>query len=143
MNIFIANISGDRAELTSDESWHCAKVLRCRSGEKVSLIDGKGNFYDAALESVSEKRCVARITAGPRAQARRGYRLHIAIAPTKQMDRIEWLIEKSVEIGIDEFTFIETKNSERRSIREDRLAKIAESAVKQSLQAFLPAVNGM
>jgi 16S rRNA (uracil1498-N3)-methyltransferase len=143
MNVFIAVISGNQAELGSEESWHCAKVLRCRSGEAVTLIDGKGNYFDGVLELVTDRKCLARITGGPRSQPRRSYRLHLAIAPTKQMDRIEWMVEKAVEIGVDELSFVVCRNSERKTIREDRLEKIVESAVKQSLQAYVPAVNGM
>lgn len=141
MNIFIAHINGKTAELTPEESWHCAKVLRFKAGQPVRLIDGKGNFYEATLESIHEKKCTAIITAGPTQQPARPYYLHLAIAPTKNIDRIEWLIEKAVEIGIDEISFLRCKNSERTVIKADRIQKIAESAVKQSLQALLPKIN--
>src|ERR1043165_1262800 len=106
MNVFIASINGISAILNSEESWHCAKVLRCKPGEIIRLIDGSGNFYDALLEQTDEKRCTAKITAGPFSQEKRNYRLHLAISPTKQLDRMEWLLEKAVEIGIDEVSFI-------------------------------------
>jgi 16S rRNA (uracil1498-N3)-methyltransferase len=141
VNIFIASVTGKTAELTPEESWHCAKVLRKKAGEELHLIDGKGNFYKGVLTAVSEKKCLAEITSGPRAQTKRGYYLHLAIAPTKQIDRIEWMIEKAVETGIDEISFIQCKNSERVVIKHDRIVKIVESAVKQSLQAFIPKVN--
>lgn len=141
MNIFIALVQGKTATLTSEESWHCAKVLRKKAGDSVQLIDGKGNFYDAVLELVSDKKCTANITSGPVLQAKRNYYLHLAIAPTKQTDRIEWMIEKAVEIGIDEISFINCKNSERTVIKTERIHKIVESAVKQSLQAYLPKIN--
>jgi len=141
MNIFIASVQDKTATLTSEESWHCAKVLRKKAGDTIQLIDGKGNFYEAVLELVSDKKCTAVITSGPVLQAKRNYYLHLAIAPTKQMDRIEWMIEKAVEIGIDEISFINCKNSERTVIKTDRINKIVESAVKQSLQAYLPIVN--
>ena len=141
MNIFIASITDTLATLTSEESWHCTKVLRKKTGDKIHLIDGKGNFYEGVLEQVSEKKCTASVTNGPRAQAKRNYYLHLAIAPTKQIDRIEWMIEKAVEIGCDEISFIACKNSERTNIKTDRIVKIVESAVKQSLQAFIPKVN--
>ncbi|MBA3664778.1 MAG: 16S rRNA (uracil(1498)-N(3))-methyltransferase [Bacteroidetes bacterium] len=141
MNIFIASIEDKVAVLTSEESWHCAKVLRKKAGEEINIIDGKGNFYRGILTSVSEKKCIAGITSGPEAQKKRGYQLHLAIAPTKQIDRIEWMIEKAIEIGVDEISFIQCKNSERVVIKPERIRKIVESAVKQSLQAYIPKVN--
>ncbi|MES2681227.1 MAG: RsmE family RNA methyltransferase [Bacteroidota bacterium] len=141
MNIFIADIRGGKAVLTADESWHCSKVLRKKPGDRVQLIDGRGNFYEGILELVAEKESLVKITGGPTPQAGRNYYLHLAIAPTKQIDRIEWMIEKAVEIGIDEISFVLCKNSERTIVKTDRVNKIVESAVKQSLQALIPKVN--
>lgn len=141
MNIFIASIDEKIATLTPEESWHCAKVLRKKAGDKVSLIDGIGNFYEGDLTLVSDKKCQANVTEGPKQQKKRDYYLHLVIAPTKQIDRIEWMIEKAVEIGIDEISFIHCKNSERVVLKHERIIKIVESAVKQSLQAFIPKVN--
>ena len=143
MNIFIATVEQKLATLTSEESWHCAKVLRKKTGDKIQLIDGIGNFYEGVLEIVSDKKCTANLTSGPILQEKRNYYLHLAIAPTKQIDRIEWMIEKAVEIGIDEISFISCKNSERTVIKIDRIIKIIESAVKQSLQAYLPKINDL
>jgi len=143
LNVFIAIINGRHAELTPEESFHCAKVLRYKEGQAVHLIDGKGNFYEGELTEVKEKKCSVKLSSGPRTQKPRNYYLHLAIAPTKNIDRMEWLVEKAVEIGIDEITFIRCKNSERTVIKTDRIQKIAESAVKQSLQAFIPRVNGL
>lgn len=143
MNIFIATVEQKLAALTSEESWHCAKVLRKKTGDKIQLIDGIGNFYEGVLEIVSDKKCTANLTSGPILQEKRNYYLHLAIAPTKQIDRIEWMIEKAVEIGIDEISFISCKNSERTVIKIDRIIKIVESAVKQSLQAYLPKINDL
>lgn len=143
MNIFIASVEKKLATLTSEESWHCAKVLRKKTGDKIQLIDGIGNFYEGVLEIVSDKKCTANVTSGPILQDKRNYYLHLAIAPTKQIDRIEWMIEKAVEIGIDEISFISCKNSERTVIKIDRIIKIVESAVKQSLQAYLPKINDL
>lgn len=141
MNIFIADVTGNLAVLTSEESWHCAKVLRRKAGDQIRLIDGKGNFYEGTLEIVSEKQCRVAITRGPEPQPKRNYYLHLAIAPTKQIDRIEWMIEKAVEIGVDEISFVSCKNSERTIVKTERINKVVESAVKQSLQAFIPKVN--
>ncbi|MDP3556579.1 MAG: 16S rRNA (uracil(1498)-N(3))-methyltransferase [Bacteroidota bacterium] len=143
MNVFISSVNNQIGILTSEESWHCAKVLRKKAGDKIQLIDGAGNFYQGILEIVSDKKCTAKIISGPILQAKRNYYLHLAIAPTKQIDRIEWMIEKAVEIGIDEISFISCQNSERTVIKIDRITKIIESAVKQSLQAYLPKINGL
>jgi 16S rRNA (uracil1498-N3)-methyltransferase len=143
MNIFIAEIYGTEGTLTPEESWHCAKVLRARPGDQVHLIDGAGNFYEGTLHLVTEKKCTVKNVLGPKKQLARNYYLHLAIAPTKQIDRIEWLVEKAVEIGIDEFSFITCANSERTVLKKDRILKIAVSAVKQSLQAFIPKVNDL
>ncbi|MDO8998937.1 MAG: 16S rRNA (uracil(1498)-N(3))-methyltransferase [Bacteroidota bacterium] len=143
MNVFIASVNDQIGILTSEESWHCAKVLRKKAGDEIQLIDGVGNFYQGILEIVSDKKCTAKIISGPILQAKRNYYLHLAIAPTKQIDRIEWMIEKAVEIGIDEISFISCQNSERTVIKIDRITKIIESAVKQSLQAYLPKINGL
>jgi 16S rRNA (uracil1498-N3)-methyltransferase len=141
VNIFLAKISGKRAILDPEESWHCSRVLRKRSGDEIKLIDGTGNFYDGRLEIVSDKACEATVLSGPTPSPQRNYRIHLAIAPTKQMDRIEWLVEKAVEIGVDEISFIICEHSERTTIKTDRIEKIVLSAVKQSLQALLPKVN--
>lgn len=114
-----------------------------KPGDAIRVIDGRGNFYTGTLELVSEKQCKVAITHGPEAQSKRNYFLHLAIAPTKQIDRIEWMVEKAVEIGIDEISFMACKNSERTVVKIDRIVKIVENAVKQSLQAFIPKVNEM
>lgn len=141
MNVFIATVQKQTGILTQEESWHCAKVLRKKAGDPVHLIDGVGNFYEGVLELVSEKESRVSIQKGPITQERRGYHLHLAIAPTKQIDRIEWMIEKAVEIGIDKISFVNCKNSERTTVKIERIKKIVESAVKQSLQAFIPEVK--
>src|SRR4051812_49154324 len=113
MNIFIATINNTTALLRPDEAFHCTKVLRHKAGDKINLIDGNGNFYEAELISVNEKKCEAKITSPAKIQKLKDHYLHIAIAPTKNIDRIEWFVEKAVEIGIDEITFLRCKNSER------------------------------
>jgi 16S rRNA (uracil1498-N3)-methyltransferase len=143
MNVFIATVNEGIALLNSEESWHCARVLRARPGASVSLIDGSGNFYEGRLETVSDKKCTAVITKGPFRQAVRNYYLHLAVSPTKHIDRIEWMVEKAVETGVDEISFFTSKNSERTSVKKERMTKIVESAVKQSLQATIPKVNEM
>lgn len=141
MNIFIANIQGQKAELRSDESWHCAKVLRKKTGDAIRLIDGSGFYYEAVLETVSDKRCIAVVQGPGTFQKPSNYYLHLAIAPTKNIDRIEWMLEKCVEIGIQEISFFISKNSERQVLKMDRIVGIVESAVKQSLQTRIPIVH--
>lgn len=142
-NVFIARFENQKAYLREDESFHCCKVLRKKPGDRVVLIDGLGIYRDAVLENVSEKLCVAELRGDERLQKARNYFLHLAIAPTKHMDRLEWLVEKAVEIGIDELSFIRCQHSERLQVNTDRLKKIAESAVKQSLQARIPVLHDM
>lgn len=141
MNIFIASIKDQTANLTAEESWHCYKVLRHKAGDEVMIIDGQGASYKGTLVTANEKQCIAQLNEGPFYQEKRNYYLHLAIAPTKQLDRIEWMIEKAVEIGIDEISFIKCKNSERVNLKIDRVKKIVESAVKQSMQSIIPKVN--
>lgn len=141
MNVFIAHIENSKALLTPDESWHCARVLRMKPGNTVGIIDGRGNTYEAILENVHDKHCTAAIVTGPVLQNLRNYFLHVAIAPTKQIDRIEWMVEKCVEIGIDKISLIICKNSERKTANVDRIRKIIESAVKQSQQALIPELD--
>lgn len=141
MNIFLAKIENDSATLLADESWHCCKVLRHKAGDKITVVDGSGLIAECVLELVSEKLCKLRLTQKPLLQKKRNYYLHLAIAPTKQIDRIEWMIEKAVEIGVDELSFIQCKNSERVNIKIDRIHKMVETAMKQSLQAYLPKIN--
>lgn len=141
MNIFIGHIENNLAVLNPEESWHCAKVLRKKAGDEIHVIDGKGNFYNAVLSLVNEKKCLAEVKGSYSKTKTGNYYLHLAIAPTKQIDRIEWMVEKAVEIGIDEISFVQCKNSERTVVKTDRINKIVESAVKQSLQAYIPKVN--
>jgi 16S rRNA (uracil1498-N3)-methyltransferase len=141
VNSFIAEIKGQKAELRPDESWHCARVLRRKSGDLVQVIDGKGNYYSGTLDLVSDKKCIVSLNADARQQAAAPYHLHLAIAPTKNIDRIEWMLEKVVEIGIQEISFFTSKNSERQAIKLERLQTIIESAVKQSLQACIPVIH--
>ncbi|MCU0360035.1 MAG: 16S rRNA (uracil(1498)-N(3))-methyltransferase [Bacteroidia bacterium] len=143
MNSFIANISEQEAVLGPEESLHCCKVLRKKPGDTIQVIDGKGWFYEATLLVVSEKVCRAQLQGPGREQIKRHYYLHLAIAPTKQIDRTEWLLEKAVELGVDEISLLRCHNSERTHVNTDRMRKIIESAVKQSLQARLPQLNAM
>ncbi|MES2689620.1 MAG: 16S rRNA (uracil(1498)-N(3))-methyltransferase [Bacteroidota bacterium] len=128
-------------QLNEDESKHCVRVLRLKKGDEVHLADGKGTHALAQIGDDNPKRCVLGITRKENNSKNRTYYLHIIIAPTKNFERTEWFIEKAVEAGIDEITFIETQNSERNKVNMERCEKIAVSAMKQSKQWWLPAIN--
>lgn len=128
--------------LDVDESRHAIKVLRLKVGQEIHLIDGLGTFYTANITTDNHRKCAFEITEKKAESKRTGYR-HIAIAPTKNLDRTEWFIEKAVEIGVDRISFILTKNSERKVLKTERLVKKAISAMKQSIKASLPVIDEM
>ena len=128
-------------ELPQEEATHALRVLRFKGGEEIFLMDGTGNFYQAMVTLASNKRCLFEIqNTMPQQRAWHGH-IHLAIAPTKMMDRIEWMTEKATEIGFDELSFLNTKFTERKNMRVDRIDKIVVSAVKQSHKAWKPVVN--
>lgn len=144
MQVFLGQLSeasGDHIFLSPEESKHCVKVLRHKVGDIIHAIDGSGNFFEAELTSVNPEHCTAKVLSKRYVGAKKPYRLHIAISPTKNPDRIEWLIEKGTELGVDEFSFIICKRTEKTGTRIDRFKKIAESAVKQSVQGIIPVIN--
>ncbi|MBE6312595.1 MAG: 16S rRNA (uracil(1498)-N(3))-methyltransferase [Bacteroidales bacterium] len=126
--------------LPEEEAQHAIKVLRLKAGDEIRLTDGNGSFYDAEISGIHGKSCEFRITRKTEVP-RRNFRLHIAIAPTKNIDRLEWFVEKTVEIGIDEITPILCQCSERKVLKEERLEKIVISAMKQSLKAYRTQLN--
>ena len=133
----------DDMELPQEEAGHCIRVLRMKEGDRIRLTDGKGAFYDAVISAVSGKRCMVHIENREEQAPLWSGDLHIAVAPTKLMDRNEWFVEKAVEIGVNEITFLKTDHSERDVIKMERIEKIAVSAMKQSQKASLPVLNGM
>ena len=143
MWLFYAPCINDEMELPQEEAGHCIRVLRMKEGDRIRLTDGKGAFYDAVISSVTGKRCFVHIENKEVQEPLWRGHIHIAIAPTKLMDRNEWFLEKAVEIGVDEVTFLKTDHSERDVIKMDRIEKIAVSAMKQSQKATLPVLNGM
>lgn len=144
MNLFIGEIiNNNQAILPPEESHHLTRVLRLKVGDAVLFTNGKGLLYKAEVAlNHSKKSTLLLLEKLPNTQ-QRNYKLHLAVAPTKQIDRVEWLVEKSVEIGMDEVSFLETFHSERRRIKQERLHKIAVAAMKQSLKAELPKVNDL
>ena len=131
------------AELPQEEAVHATRVLRLHEGDGIVLMDGTGTFYKAEVTMATGKRCADAITEKlPQQRQWRG-RIHIAMAPTKMMDRVEWMAEKATEVGLDELSFLECRFSERRQIRTDRVEKIVVAAMKQSRKAWKPTVNEM
>lgn len=126
--------------LDSEESRHCVKVLRKREGEEIIVVDGLGGTYTAVIKIADPRRCSFTIQKIVQEEIKI-FHIHIAIAPTKNADRIEWFLEKVIEVGVDGITFIECDHSERAKINYDRLQKKAISAMKQSLRSRLPAIN--
>ena len=127
--------------LNEEESKHCIRVLRLSIGATILLIDGNGGWYESIIIEDNPRRCKVKITHAKQGFGKRNFNLHIAIAPTKNMDRLEWFIEKATEIGIHEVSIINCNNSERTVVKNDRLQKVAIAAIKQSLKAFLPKIN--
>ncbi len=142
MHLFYTpNVTGSNYVLNPEESKHCVRVLRLKEGDGISLIDGRGGFYSGVISRAEAKGCEVKITAKTEEYGKRPFRLHVAVAPTKNIDRTEWMLEKCTEIGTDEFTMIESAHSERRVVKEERLEKVIVSAVKQSLKAYVPRLN--
>jgi len=142
MNLFYTpDIKSEIYSLNEEESRHCIRVLRLQKSDTIFLTNGKGTLYKAIIADDNPKECIVHITEIFENYKKRNYHLHIAIAPTKNIDRIEWFLEKATEIGIDEITPLICKHSERRTINAERLNKIISSAMKQSLKAYLPLLN--
>ena len=126
--------------LDTDESRHAVKVLRLKEGDEITVIDGKGGFYHVKITNPDQCKCGFELVESRQEKRTIGIK-HIAIAPTKNIDRIEWFVEKAVEIGIDRISFVQTFNSERKVIKIDRIERKAISAMKQSIKATLPQID--
>ncbi len=128
-------------ELSEEESKHSIRVLRLQTGDELQLIDGRGSFYQAVIADAHPKRTKLHILSVQHGFNRRNHYLHIAVAPTKNTERLEWFLEKATEIGIDEISLIICQRSERREVKTDRLNKIITAAIKQSVKAWHPQLN--
>lgn len=132
---------GQSITLDDEQSAHAVRVLRYAAGDTIHIADGRGNMYEAVISNPHPKHCEVEIRSiTPQTKHHRG-NVHIAVAPTKNIERIEWMAEKCTEIGIDTITPLLCHYSERKVIRTDRLTKIILSAAKQSLSAYLPTLN--
>ena len=130
-------------ELPQEEAHHALKVLRLQTGDEIWLMDGKGIFARATISAATGHRCLYRIEESlPQTPAWEGH-LHLAMAPTKLLDRVEWFAEKATEIGFDELTFLSSQFCERKVVKTDRIDKILVSAMKQSHKAWKPKLNDM
>jgi len=138
---YTPDINSNIYTLNEIESRHCIKVLRLKINDKIYLTDGKGNLFTTQIIDDNQKKCTVKIIETQKNYNKRNYYLHIAIAPTKNIERFEWFLEKATEIGIDEITPLLTENSERKTIKPERLNKKITSAVKQSLKAYHPKLN--
>lgn len=143
MQIFYTPDITDNNELPEEEAAHAIRVLRLSEGDPLLLTDGKGFFYKAIIIKANPKHCEIAIRETIKQPPLWNTHVHIAVAPTKNMDRMEWFMEKSTEIGIDMVTCLCCNYSERKEIKTERLNKIMVSAMKQSQKAYLPELKGM
>lgn len=142
MELFYSrDIDGGICRLDSDESGHCVRVLRHRSGDEISVIDGCGTLYRCRITCDSHKGVEAAILSAEEGWGSHPYRLRLAVCPTKNNDRYEWFAEKACEIGFDQLSPIIGDHSERRILKTARVEKILVSAAKQSLKAAVPVVD--
>ena len=137
---YVPNLATEHV-LPEEESLHAVKVLRLKVGDGLVVVDGVGGYHIAKITLPHPKRCAFELIESQFEFGKRDYKLHIAIAPTKNMDRLEWFVEKATEIGIDEITPIICRFSERKMVKAERLEKIIVSAAKQSVKAYFPKLN--
>ena len=142
MHLFYTpELLGEYYILNEQESKHCIQVLRLKAGDYIQLTDGKGNLFKAELISDNTRRCEVKIVETLKDFGKRDYRIHLAVAPTKNINRYEWFLEKATEIGIDDITPMFCQRSERKVVRNDRLEKVITSAMKQSIKAYHPVLH--
>lgn len=128
------------AYLTEDDSRHAVKTLRLSTDDLIAVTDGQGNRFTGVITKVDARQCGFRTT-GQQIVPKRPFSIRLCVAPTKNADRMEWLVEKTVELGIEQISFFVGSHSERRVLKTDRLVKIAVAAMKQSLQSWLPVID--
>lgn len=137
---YIPEVTGDTCMLDEEESKHCVRVLRLKENDHVEITDGKGNLFKALIENSNPKSCLLKITEHHK-EDMSSWELIIAVAPTKNMVRLEWLVEKLTEIGFSKLIPIECHASERRILKTERLKRIALEAMKQSQRLYLPQIE--
>jgi 16S rRNA (uracil1498-N3)-methyltransferase len=124
--------------LREEEAKHAFQVLRKKVGDELDLVNGKGGWFKATVSSISKRECLLDVVPIRQDGDRAGHRLHLLVAPTKNIDRFEWILEKATEIGVDFIQPILTEHSERKRLRNDRLERVLEAAMKQSQRSWLP-----
>lgn len=129
--------------LPEEEAKHVVRVLRMKEGDEINLMDGCGTFYRAEITTASNHRCLYRIIEEEKQERAWKGNIHLAVAPTKLNERIEWFVEKATEIGWDRLSFLNCQFSERRNIKTERIEKIVVSAAKQSHKAWMPYIDEM
>ncbi len=145
MHIFYdPNITPENKNFTisEDESGHACRVLRLGKGDQIELLDGKGSRYVCAIVDPHPKKCLIELISS-HSESQPEKEIHIAIAPTKNMERLEWFAEKATELGITHITLLECRNNERKQVKIDRLTKILISAMKQSKRSYLPILSNL
>lgn len=133
--------AAQQTELPAEEAMHALRVLRLKSGDEMFLMDGAGNYFKAQVTIAATHHCYYEILETMPQEPQWQGRVQLAIAPTKMMDRIEWMMEKVTEVGLDEVSFLNCQFSERRLVKTTRLDKIMVSAMKQSHKAWKPVIN--
>ena len=134
-------LTENEAALPEDEAHHARSVLRLPEGTRIGLLDGRGTMAEAEITAIDKRHVLARIIARRTVPAERTARIHLAVAPTKRIERFEWMLEKCTEIGVDRITPLMTGRTERARLRQDRLARVLISAIKQSQRAWLPVLD--
>lgn len=140
---YCPDISNGADQLPEEEHHHCINVMRHQVGDELNIIDGKGRLYKTKILFVTKKICNFTVLSFSEHIGLRPYQLHLAIAPTKNIDRIEWLAEKATELGLDKLSFVKCRYSERKQINIERINKIVLSAAKQSISAYIPIVEDL
>ena len=140
---YSSHIYDNTIMLPEDEALHVLKVLRKKTEDQIKVVDGKGNLYHTSIGSENIQDCRLKILSVDKNYKHPNYHIHIVIAPPKSHDRVELFVEKAVEIGVQEISFIITEHSERNNVKFNRIHKRAVSAMKQSLKAYLPQINDM
>ncbi len=138
---YVSDLHKEEIEIAGDDFKHCIKSMRLQSGDPIYLVDGKGNYLEAIITLIERNRAICKPEQLQENYHPLIYQLSMGVAPTKNVNRFEWFLEKSTEIGISSISPIICSRSERRHLRTDRLQKILITAIKQSLRAFLPRLN--
>ncbi len=133
-------ISDGYYKLDGEEMQHCVKVLRKKIGDQIGVLDGKGGLYSVTISNITNKEVLFHIDHLEEIPSKK-FHHHVALSPTKNIDRTEWFVEKACELGVDEISFIFTKNSERKHLKLDRLIKKAISALKQSKSGYITKIH--